>query len=381
MKRLAYLVAGAIVFGAGPASAEMETRIIGDARGGVYVGRTDNRDGTETKVEDVRARLRVGLNTQFSSQWQSTVRFAGHYDDEMEEMHFSFLTTNESRPFGQSTFDMFNVQYTPSTNLEITVGRMQTKFELIGVAKKSLDRNDSPNVDIDFTDGLHASYAFESGWKTHLILQRNPDIARSELGVAPNVVRGPLDFTEDNSRVTTFIALENNTRSGSVVQRGIDLTIIPEALLVTGSATGSRENYLALVARTALGWPLGTGKQQFLMGAEIGYAPNTHMASVVNLPGSGDVRGYAWQTSLNLVEFAPGQSVALVWGEAQAGWLISPDFRENERLVELRHRYIITRKLSVESRIRQRQELEQLTTAIRKRDAQDLYVRLSYKFH
>jgi len=212
------------------------------------------------------------------------------------------------------------------------------------------------------------------------LLQRNPDIARSELGVAPNVVRGPLDFTDDSSRATTFMALENKTKSGPVMQRSLDLTLIPNALLVTGGSTGARENYLALVARTALAWPMGAGKQQFLLGAEIGYAPNTHMASAVKLPGSDDVKGYAWQTSLNLMEFAPGQSVALVWGEAQAGWLISPDFRENERLVELRHRFVFTKQLSMESRIRQRQELEQLTTAIRKRDARDLYMRLSYKF-
>jgi len=380
MKKLAYLAAGAFVMGTGTANAELETQAIGDLRGGVYLSRTDNRDGTETKAEDVRTRLRVGLNSQLNNQWQSTVRFAGHYDDEMEELNFSLQTTNESRPFGQSTFDMLNVRYTPSKNLGITVGRMQTKFELTGVAKKSLDRNDSPNVDIDFTDGLHATYAFESGWKTHLILQRNPDIARSELGVAPNVVRGPLDFTDDSSRATTFMALENKTKSGPVMQRSLDLTLIPNALLVTGGSTGARENYLALVARTALAWPMGAGKQQFLLGAEIGYAPNTHMASAVKLPGSDDVKGYAWQTSLNLMEFAPGQSVALVWGEAQAGWLISPDFRENERLVELRHRFVFTKQLSMESRIRQRQELEQLTTAIRKRDARDLYMRLSYKF-
>jgi hypothetical protein len=380
MKKLAYLAVGTLVMGACAANAEMETQIMGDARGGVYVSHTDNRDGSETKVQDVRARLRAGLNTQFSSHWQSTVRLAGHYDDEMEEMHFSFQTTNESRPFGQSTFDMFNIRYSPSRDLGITVGRMQTKFELTGVAKKSLDRNDSPNVDIDFTDGLHATYALASGWKTHLILQYNPDISRSELGIAPNVVRGPLDFTEAGSRATTFIALENNTRSGPVVQRAVDLTMIPDALLLSGSATGPRENYLALVARTALAWPMGAGKQQFLLGAEIGYAPNTHMASAVNLPDSGNVRGYAWQTSLNLMDFAPGHGVALVWGEAQPGWLVSPDFRENERLVELRHRYVVTRKLSMESRIRQREELEQLTTAVRKRKAQDLYVRLSYKF-
>jgi len=380
MKKMTFLAAGAFVLGAGPANAQMDTQVIGDVRGGVYVSNTENRDGTETKAEDVRARLRVGLKSHISSQWQGTARIVGHYDDEMDEMGFSLQTTNESRPFGQSTFDMLNVHYMPSKNTGITVGRMQTKFELTGVAKKSLDRNDSPNVDIDFTDGLHATYAFDSGWKTHLILQRNPDIAKSELKFSPNVLRGPLDFTDVSSRVTTFVALENNTRSGAVVQRGLDLTLIPEALLVYGSVTGSRDSYLAVVGRTALSWPLGAGKQQFLLGVEIGYAPNTHMASAVNLPGTGKVSGYAWQTSLNLLEFAADQSVALVWGEAQAGWLISPDFRENERLLELRHRYVFTKKLSMESRIRQRLELEQLTTSIRKRDAHDLYVRLSYKF-
>ncbi|MEK7735008.1 MAG: hypothetical protein AAB329_06160 [Pseudomonadota bacterium] len=380
MKKLAYLAAGTVMFGAGAANAQMETQVIGDVRGGGYVTRTDNRNGTETKVDDVRIRLRPGLEARFSEQWQGTVRFAGHYSDGMPEKRFSFHSTNESRPFGQSTFDMLNIRYSPSKSSSITVGRMQTKFELDGVAKKSLDRNDSPNVDIDFTNGVHAAYAFDSGWKAHLIVQHNPNLVKSQLSLAPNVLRGPLDFADSQTRLNTFVALENKTKSGPFVQRALDVTYMPDALLVTGSSSGGREDYVTVVGRTALAWPMGTGKERFLLGLEVGYAPNTHRASAVSLAGSGEVKGYAWQTSLNLMEFAPGHSVGLVWGEAQAGWLISPDFRENERLLEVRHQYVFTKQLSMESRIRQRLELEQLTTAVRKRDDRDLYVRLTYKF-
>ncbi|MEK6550956.1 MAG: hypothetical protein AABZ50_04875 [Pseudomonadota bacterium] len=380
MKKLAYLAAGTVMFGAGAANAQMETQVIGDVRGGGYVTRTDNRNGTETKVDDVRIRLRPGLEARFSEQWQGTVRFAGHYSDGMPEKRFSFHSTNESRPFGQSTFDMLNIRYSPSKSSSITVGRMQTKFELDGVAKKSLDRNDSPNVDIDFTNGVHAAYAFDSGWKAHLIVQHNPNLVKSQLSLAPNVLRGPLDFADSQTRLSTFVALENKTKSGPFVQRALDVTYMPDALLVTGSSSGGREDYVTVVGRTALAWPMGTGKERFLLGLEVGYAPNTHRASAVSLAGSGEVKGYAWQTSLNLMEFAPGHSVGLVWGEAQAGWLISPDFRENERLLEVRHQYVFTKQLSMESRIRQRLELEQLTTAVRKRDDRDLYVRLTYKF-
>lgn len=380
MNKWLLLAAGTVVVILGTEGAAAETRMIGDVRGGLYVYHTDNRDGTETRDEDLRVRLRAGVETDFSAQWRGTVRLAGHYSDEMVEKRFSLHSTNESRPFGQSTFDMLNIRYALTKSASVTVGRMQTKFELEGVPKKSLDRNDSPNVDIDFTDGVHAVYGFESGWKAHLILQRNPSLSKSQLSLAANIVRGPLDFTDGSSRVTTFAALENKTKSGVFVQRGVDITYIQDALLVTGSASGGRDDYLAIVGRTALAWPMGPGKEHFLLGLEAGYAPNTHRASAVSLAGSDDVKGYAWQASFNLMEFAPRHNIGLVWGEAQAGWLISPDFRENERLIEVRHQYVFNKQLSLESRIRQRKELEKLTTAIRERDDRDLYVRLTYKF-
>src|SRR3989344_982024 len=104
MKKLAYLAAGTAAVISGAMDARAETSLIGDVRGGAYVIRTDNRNGTETKEEDLRVRLRAGVETRFNEQWRGTVRFAGHYADEMTEKRFSFHTTNESRAFGQSTF-------------------------------------------------------------------------------------------------------------------------------------------------------------------------------------------------------------------------------------------------------------------------------------
>ena len=380
MKQWTCLIAGAVAAITMAASAQGEVRVVGDVRGGVFASRNDNRNGTETDADDVRIRLRLSLEAKFYEQWQGTVRLAGHYSDEMDNHRFSFQPRNEARPFGNSTVDMFNIRYSPSDAASITVGRMQTKFELNGVAKKSLDRNDSPNVDIDYTDGVYATYKFESGWKAHLIEQYYPDLNKNQLGLAPNVVRGPLDFMDSGARVGTFFAFENNTKSGPFVQRVVDLSYLPDALLETGSTAGGRGDYIAVVGRTALAWPLGSGKQRFLLGLEAGYAPNTPLASAMKLPGSDNVNGYAWQTSFNFMEFAAGHSIGLVLGEAQAGWLISPDFRENERLIELRHQYVFSKKLSMESRVRQREELEKQTTAVRVRDDRDLYVRLTYKF-
>ncbi|NOY62155.1 MAG: hypothetical protein GXP10_03180, partial [Gammaproteobacteria bacterium] len=66
------------------------------------------------------------------------------------------------------------IDYRASTQSSVRVGRMQTKFELAGVAKKSLDRNDSPNTDITWTDGVYAKHKLSDSWTAHAILQYSP---------------------------------------------------------------------------------------------------------------------------------------------------------------------------------------------------------------
>ena len=163
-------------------------KVIGDIRGGFFGSRTENRNTAVTQVRDVRARVRIGLENAFNKEWRGTVRFAGHYSEEEASRRFSLHTYNDSRAFGQSTLDIANVEYLPNTRWNITAGRMQTKFELEGVAKKSLDRNDSPNIDIDFTDGLRAVRKADGGWHWTGIVQHNP------VRGSTNVTRLPLNF-------------------------------------------------------------------------------------------------------------------------------------------------------------------------------------------
>jgi hypothetical protein len=323
----------------------------------------------------VRARLRVDVQGAFSAQWRGTLRAAGHYSDEQTSARFTLHEYNDSRAFGRSTFDMANVQYTPDPKWAFTFGRMQTKFELEGVAKKSLDRNDSPNIDIDFTDGFQVVRKMDGGWQIYGILQHNPDRGST------NVTRRPLDYTDNSTRQTLFIALQNKAATGAFVQRSIDLTVIPDALLVTGAATGPREDYYGLVGRMALRWPEVDRGTRFLWGLEVGYAPNTPQQSALKLGGVERADGMAWQTSFNLLDILPNHSIGLVLGKADAGWLISPDFRENDRLAEIRYQWKINKSFSLESRLRERIELDKQTTAARRRDDTDYYLRLTYKFN
>lgn len=373
-----------VVFGAGflavPLSVQgepynAEVKVIGDVRGGLFGSHTENRNASVNDERDVRARLRVGVQAPFGEQWRGTARFAGHYSDEQDDTRFSLHKYNDSTAFGQSTLDMANVEYTPDKNWALTFGRMQTKFELEGVAKKSLDRNDSPNVDIDFTDGLQVIRKMDGGWRLYGIIQHNPEQGST------NVTRRPLDYSDSSTRQTLFLAFENKQAAGAFLQRGVDLTVIPDALLVTGSASGPREDYYGLVGRMAMRWPEIERGMRFVWGLEAGYAPNTPPQSALKLGGDERADGTAWQTSFNLLDILPNHSIGLVLGEADAGWLISPDFRENERLAEIRYQWKISKVLSLESRVRERVELDKQTTAVQRREATDYYVRLTYKFN
>jgi hypothetical protein len=118
-----------------------------------------------------------------------------------------------------------------------------------------------------------------------------------------------------------------------------------------------------------------------LWGLEVGYAPNTPQQSALKLGGVERADGMAWQTSFNLLDILPNHSIGLVLGKADAGWLISPDFRENDRLAEIRYQWKINKSFSLESRLRERIELDKQTTAARRRDDTDYYLRLTYKFN
>ncbi len=350
----------------------------GDLRTGVFGRDRDDRDGSSDSNDELRLRLRPGVGIQFSNKVSGKVRFAGRYStDESNDNHFEFfeaIPASDGLRRGDSTLDELYLRFQPSDRWDVKVGRMQTKFELEGVAKKSLSRNDSPNTDITWTDGLYGKYKAASGWNYHVILQRSTDEGPT------TVRRKPLAFTEDGSHVTYYFGLERKDKKAKIVQRGLDITYIPRSLRKDGTATGRIEDYYGITGRLAVQWPVGSGPTKLMWAGEAGYAPNTPTEAAIGIGGADDTSGLAFQTSINFVDIKPHHSIGLLYAHGRGGWLLSPDIGNNQHLLEGRYKWQVAKKHRIEARLRKREDYTKRTTAVRKRTGLDYYVRYTFKY-
>jgi len=247
-------------------------------------------------------------------------------------------------------------------------------YSCTGSVAKSLDRNDSNNLRVNWTDGMHGTLRVKNGWASHLILQYNDEDG------AGNVRAQPLNFTDDDSRVTYFLAFENLERKGPLLQRGLDISYLPQSLLKDGGINGRLEDYWGFVARGAGRWPDRSDGPSLRVSAELGFAPETQTRASEGLAGDGDVDGWAWNFTASIMNFRPTHSIGINYGRTDAGWLLSPQYGKNEELFEIRYLWRKSRQLAIDVRGRWREDLEQLITADRKRDSFDLYVRFTWGF-
>jgi hypothetical protein len=361
-----------------PLPAEAEWRGGGDLRGGFFASEREGRAGERSDAEDARMRLRLYLEHATSPQWRFRARVAGRYGTEQDAMRVwlrAYSPTATGTRLGDTTLDEFNLTYSPTgADWTLRLGRFQSRFELMGVASKSLDRNDSPNVDVSWTDGVHLQYRIDPGWRAHFILQHNHRRGSS------TTARPPLDFSDGSSRVAMFAGLEASEPRGPIVQRMLGLSWWPSALARDGIAAPARDDFVAITIRGALVWPAGEGDRRWLFAAEAGHAPNTPRGRVVGTGDPAPAAGNAWQASANLEHLRPGHHVGIVYGRADAGWLISPDFRNNDALAEIRYQWQLRPTLSLEARYRWREELDIPAAAARARVDRDVYLRLSTRF-
>lgn len=361
---------------AGPAAA-VEFTMNGDMRTGFFSLHRDDRNGKEDTTDEFRLRLRPGVSAKFNEQWRAQARFAGRYStDDRNDLHFEIFNSipaEDGLRRGDSTLDEIYVEYRPDKAWQLRVGRFQSKFELDGVAKKSLDRNDSPNTDITWTDGIQVKHKAANGWSTTAIVQYNDNEG------ATQVRHAPLNFREDGSRLSYFAGVENTQKAGPFVQRAVDVTWLPDALHSNGVGAGTVKDYWGMVGRLAAQWPMGAS-MKFMLAGEAGYAPNTPKRSVVKTGTSGDADGFAAQITFNFIDIIPQHSAGIVLGRAGAGWLLSPDFGPNANLAEVRYKWAIDKKQTLEARVRNREDIEQRVGSAFKREDVDYYVRYTYKF-
>jgi len=351
--------------------------VVGDARGGYYGSRHTDRDGSEDSTDRLLGRVRAGLEWTPMDAVSARLRLAGRYSTHDNDNYLKIFTTipdTDGLRAGDATIDQFFVSLRPSPRSEIAIGRLQTCFELAGVSAGSLDRCDSPNTDITWTDGAHTTYRSNSGWNWHLIFQRSLESG------ATNVRLPPLSFADDDSRISYFGVVESNEAYGPIVQRAFDVSYLPSSLMTEGSVSGPVEDYVAFVGRLAAQWPLFKRGAKLLAGAELGYAPHTPKKAAIGTGTDGNSGGLAWQVQLSFLDVFPGHSCALQHGRAQGGWLISPDFRNNEILYELRYEWRIVQNHTLAARFRRRDEMDMLVGAARARRDEDIFVRYTLSF-
>ena len=352
--------------------------LMGDLRPIVTYADRSNRDGSSASDESLGARARLELVWGITEWLRFGARLAGRcftVNCDLDFVMESAIPGSGGLTGGQFTLDEFFLHSFRRARFDVAVGRLQTRFILRGgVFPKSLDRNDSNNVNITWTDGLHTTYRGRKGWDTHLVLQQNADDGTG------SIRRGPLDFDDDSARITYFVGLENQLAWGPVVQRSLDVSYLPSSLLKDGDPDGRREDYWGVVGRLAARWPRRSEGARLRVGTEVGFAPETPTGAASQLDDSGDVDGLAWNVIASVMDFTPSHSIGLNYGRTGAGWLLSPQYRENDELFEIRYQWRPSRLPLVEARVRWREELERRPGAVRKRDNFDFYARLTWQF-
>jgi hypothetical protein len=346
-------------------------------RPGYHAAWRTDRDGQSSHTDDFRLRAQLGGWWTPSAVWSVRARLAGRLATDQEHVRFfirDHVPATDGLLKGDFTVDEAFVRWRPDSRVELRAGRMQTTFELAGVPRKSLDRNDSPNTDVTWTDGVHAAVRLRDGWRQHLILQHNSTSGPT------SVVRAPLDVTGSGSRVTAFTLAQLEGRWGPFVQRELGVTYMP-AVVPASDPGAPRDHYTTIVARLAVEPGVTVAGGRAVLGTEVGVAPVTpprHVLRTGTADESGD--GLAIQLSANLMDMGGRHSFGVVASRAGDGWLISSDIRDNNREIEARYylRYASWGRLDL--RVRHREDLYLRTGAQQKRQDRDIYIRTTLRF-
>ena len=334
----------------------------------------EGRDGVGVSDDVLGFRQRIRVDWGITDEVHVGARLAGSCFTNDCNLDFVFETASPDssglKP-GQFTFDELYLHWFRTERGSFALGRLQTRFVLRGgVYAKSLDRNNSNNTNINWTDGFQATYRAANGWNSSIVLERN---TRDGSG---SIRRTRLDFDDSDARTSYFTGFENIKNWGPIVQRGFDVSYLPSSLLADQS--GSREDYWGFVGRIVARWPQRSEGMRFRVGTEIGFAPETPVAAAVNLEDDAD--GLAWDIVASVIDFRKNHSIGLNYARTGAGWLLSPQFRPNEELIEVRYMWRPEGLPFLEARFRRREDLDRETGSRQKRKEFDMFIRLTWDF-
>jgi hypothetical protein len=343
-----------------------------DGRGGIYASERDAVDGSQSDQTEARLRLRLWAARDFGERWHFRTRAAGTFNSEQDELRARLAPYRDSGTgvsAGTVTLDQLYLARRHEGG-QVRLGRLTTGFSLPSVPAKSLDRNDSSNTALGWTDGLHFEQRFGEHWTGHAIAQY---YHRNGTG---NTVRRPLDFSGISHRAGVFLGLESRHRLGPVDWAMLSINHIPDALPVAGTP----RDYTTATIKSAARWPVSDAGTQLVAAAEFGHAFQTPRPEQLSLDAGHSVSGNAWQATISLFDFRPGHHIGAVYGQAGGGWLISNDYRNNDNLFEIRYQYRVSPRLSMEVRIRDRLERSARVTSVQRQRDRDAYLRVTWRY-
>ena len=354
----------------------------GDLRAMYSTSWRDTRSGDSRESDTFGSRLRMRLRRDLNENWRVQGRFATTFEDSGNDAEFYVRPERESATEvepGTATLDELFVQYrTDDRKTEFRFGRMQSTFTLPLITSKSLDRNQASNINIGWTDGVYLGRQVTNDWKATVTAQFNSHEGNGTL------TRGPLDFSDSGSRVSLYSTLESDAEIGPVFMRALTVTWYPDALAFEGVQSARREDYAAATFKMAAGWDVGDAVggagTRLVVAGSLGQALNMPDKDVLGLPGRGDTNGFAWHLGFDLVELWPRHTVGVIFGEADAGWLISNDYRQNDSLAEFRWSWQVTEPLRIQFRARWRQEQNLRAGALIAQRDRDMRLRATWKF-
>jgi hypothetical protein len=158
------------------------------------------------------------------------------------------------------------------------------------------------------------------------------------------------------------------------------VSYLPATLAVDGPGGSRYEDYWGFVARTAFRWPVRSDSWRLRLSSELGYAPTTQTRQEAGIVGSGDADGLAWNVTASIMDFLPRHSIGINYARTGAGWLLSPQYADNEELFEIRYMWRPNDRLTLDVRGRWRDELKELIIEDPSRDRFDFYARFTWSF-
>lgn len=336
----------------------------GDLR--VAVQANEQVDGTGARSDDqaFRSRLRVALTLEPGDAFSAGLRVAGRHGSD-QDGHDAYLDwsapTRTGSALGDTTLDEAWLQWSGIGQAwTLRLGRFQHTAPLATLTGKSIGQNDSPNLDVNWTDGVRLQRdAVADGTLTLLLRYMDADGPGS-------VYRAPMDFSGSGARVAGFVGWDSRKPLGPLVQRAVGLDLMPDAL---PDSSGAR-SYAQLSTRAVAAWPLGEGGARWLLGGELSYA---------DPPPARDGQ-LAWQLEADVESASKAHMAGLVLGRVPGGFLLSSDFRDNDRLAEVRYRWRMHKQFDLTARWRWRGQLTPPVDGQRERIDRDVYVNVTWRF-